>query len=226
MDGAQRDDAPWPRHAAMERVSDATSEPGPGRDGTTTEEPHMVSDTDLDIIELLRDEHEDLRELFREVLEAEPQARTDPFRTLVARLAAHEAAEEALVHRVTQRDVPEGGEVAAHALEQEASAERALADMEDLDTSSDEFVEALERLQRDVLAHAEYEETHEFPLLEEHLSVTDRRVIAERFRELRASGPTRPHPMTPQQPTVRALLGPVVGVFDRARDTVRDAVGR
>lgn len=186
----------------------------------------MATDAELDIIELLRDEHDDLRELFREVLDAEPQARSEPFRYLVSRLAAHEAAEEALVHQVTRHDVPDGEEVAERSLEQEASAERSLAAMEDLDPTSEEFVDALKELEQQVLDHADHEERHEFPLLEEHLTITHRRELSEHFRLLRQTGPTRPHPMTPQSPTVRALLGPVVGVFDRARDGVRSALDR
>lgn len=186
----------------------------------------MNAEMDLDIIELLRDEHEDLRELFNEVLSAEPLARTEPFRYLVSRLAAHEAAEEALVHNVSRNEVPGGEEPAAIALEQEAAAERMLADMDDIEPSSEEFVSALQELQEAVLEHAAHEEQHEFPLFVEHLTITRRRELAEAFQVLRAEGPTRPHPMTPQNPTVRALVGPVVGMLDRARDSVRDSLGR
>lgn len=184
----------------------------------------MSAEMDLDIIELLRDEHEDLRELFSEVLSAEPLARTESFRNLVSRLAAHEAAEEALVHGVSRKEVPGGEGPADIALEQEASAERMLAGMEEMDPSSDEFVVALKELETAVLEHADHEEQHEFPLLVEHLTITRRRELAEAFQALRATGPTHPHPMTPQNPAVRALTGPVVGIFDRARDAVRDAL--
>ena len=184
----------------------------------------MTAQMDLDIIELLRDEHEDLRELFDEVLSAEPQARTEPFRYLVARLAAHEAAEEALVHSVSQREIPGGEEPADVSMEQEATTERMLAGMEHLEPNSDTFVTALKELQAAVLEHAAHEEAEEFPLFTEHLTITRRRELAEAFQVLRDGGPTRPHPMTPQNPTVRALTGPVVGIFDRARDSVRDAL--
>lgn len=186
----------------------------------------MNADRDRDIIELLRDEHEDLRGLFSEVLNAEPQARTEPFRYLMARLVAHEAAEEALVHNVGRDEVPGVEEHATIAREQEASAERMLAAIEDIEPSSDEFVPALQELEKAVLEHAAYEEQHEFPLLAEHLTITRRRELAEAFQVLRAEGPTRPHPKMPQNPAVRALTGPVVGVVDRARDTVRDVLNR
>lgn len=48
----------------------------------------MNATMDLDIVELLRDEHQDLHELITEVLDAEPLARSEPFHNLVDRLAA------------------------------------------------------------------------------------------------------------------------------------------
>ncbi len=184
-----------------------------------------MGETDIDIFELLRDEHQDLRELFEEVLDAEPQARIDPFRYLVARLAAHEAAEEALVHRVAQRELADE-EVVRRSLDQEADAERKLSAMEDLDPTSDAFVQALRTLQQDVLTHAEHEEREEFPALERELSEQQRLELAQQFQALREIGPTRPHVWTPQNPTVRALTGPIVGLFDRARDAVRSTLDR
>lgn len=190
------------------------------RDGSGTTNAEM----DPDIIELLRDEYQDLRELFSEVLNAEPLARTEPFQNLVSRLAAHEPAEEALVRNVS-REVPGGEEPADMAREREAEAERMLADMEKMALSSDEFVVGFQELEAAVLEHAAHEEQHEFPLLVDHLTITRRRELASRSRCC-ALGPTRPHPMTPQSPAVRAVTGPVVGTFDGVRDAVRDALKR
>jgi hypothetical protein len=186
----------------------------------------MTAEMDLDIIELLRDEHEDLRALFREVLSAEPLARVEPFRHLVSRLAAHETAEQELVHSVCRQEVPGGEEQAEVAREQETSIERMLADMEDLEPRTEEFLDALDRLQRKVLDHVTHEEHREFPLIEEHLPVDRRRELGSAFQVLREGAPTRPHPMSAQNPTVRSLTGPVVGVFDRARHTARDLLNR
>jgi iron-sulfur cluster repair protein YtfE (RIC family) len=178
---------------------------------------------DLDIVELLIDEHEDIREKFREVRDAEPQARSGPFEALVERLASHEAAEEALVHRTMRAEAGTEDEAAVvgEILEEEASAERRLAAMAELDPSTDGFMSQLDELEQEVLAHAEHEERDEFPAIRRRLGSQRRHELAERFQRLRQAGPTRPHPETPQEPHVRAALGPIVGVFDRARDQVR-----
>jgi hypothetical protein len=177
-----------------------------------------------DIVDELLADHEEFRQLFEDLRSADEDDRDELFRYVVARLAGHEAAEEALVHRAMRDEVDGGGEVAEAVLEEEASAERRLATMDDMDAWDQEFVQQLNGLEQQVLAHAEHEERDEFPLLRQHLPRERREELAEKFVTLRDRGPTRPHPATPQTPEVRAAAGPLVGVFDRARDTVRDAL--
>lgn len=179
--------------------------------------------TDRDILDLLLDDHQDFRSLLDELQRTEPDQREDLFRYTVARLASHEAAEEAVVHRAVRDDVPGGKEVAEARMSEEAAAEELLANMADMDPSSDEFLVALGRLHDEVLTHAENEERDEFPRLREHVDADQRQTLGKRFQTLRDSGPTRPHPHTPQSPEVRAAAGPVVGMFDRARDAARNA---
>lgn len=179
-----------------------------------------------DIVDLLLDDHREFRELFPQLREASGTQRDELFHYLVARLASHEAAEEAVVHPALRDDVPDGEAIAVAVLEEEADAERLLHRMTKMDVDSAEFDAALDDLERDVLAHADHEEREEFPRLREHLDVTHRREMGGAFTTLRASGPTRPHPLTPQAPEIRAAVGPLAGIFDRARDAARDAFKR
>lgn len=179
-----------------------------------------------DIIDLLLDDHREFRELFPQVREATGEQREELFHYLVARLASHEAAEESVVHPALRDDVPGGVAVAVAVLQEEADAEKLLHRMTKMDVGSAEFAAALDDLERDVLAHADHEERDEFPPLREHLDVTHRRKMGRAFTTLRAAGPTRPHPLTPQAPEVRAAVGPIAGIFDRARDAARDAFKR
>jgi hemerythrin superfamily protein len=179
-----------------------------------------------DIIDLLLADHREFRELFPQLREASGKEREELFHYLVARLASHEAAEESVVHPALRDDVPGGEEVAISVLQEEADAEQLLHRMTKMEVDSDEFAAALGHLERDVLAHADHEERDEFPRIREHLDVTHRREMGRAFTTLRQSGPTRPHPRTPQAPEIRAAVGPMVGIFDRARDAARDAFKR
>jgi hemerythrin superfamily protein len=183
-------------------------------------------DEDTDILELLLEDHAEFRRLFEELERTVPELRDELFRYTVARLASHEAAEEAVVHSTVRDDIPGGREIADARLAEEAEAEQLLADMTDMDPTSPDFSDALARLRDEVLTHAEHEERDEFPQLRQHLDAEDRRDLGRIFRTLRDTGPTRPHPNTPQTPEVRAVAGPIVGIFDRARDAARDAFSR
>lgn len=95
-----------------------------------------------------------------------------------------------------------------------------------MDPSSDEFVNAFASLRDDVLAHADHEEHEEHPQLRNSLSESRLKEMAEGWEQLKQLAPTRPHPHTPQTPEVRATVGPVAGIFDRARDAARELVSR
>ncbi|MFA9431622.1 hemerythrin domain-containing protein [Egicoccus sp. AB-alg2] len=180
---------------------------------------------DQDIIDLLLQDHHEFRELFAELERSEDEFKEELFHYLVARLASHEAAEESVVHPALRDEVPDGEAVAEQVMQEEADAEQLLHRMTKLEVASPEWEDALVTLQGDVLAHAEHEEREEFPRLRERLDIEHRRKIGRTFTTLRDSGPTRPHPNTPNQPLVRAAVGPVAGVFDRARDKAREAFG-
>lgn len=173
-----------------------------------------------DIVDRLTHDHDQIRSLFAQAETTPADQRGDLFRHIVSELARHEAAEEAVVHAAT-RDVPGGQQVADAVLEEESQAEQLMADMEQMDPTSEEFLTSFWRLRDDVLAHAEHEESDEFPLLRDHLDADRRVEMADGFERLKSVAPTHPHPHTPQDPGVRAAAGPIAGVFDRARDAAR-----
>lgn len=179
-----------------------------------------------DIIDLITDDHDEVRSLMTRIQGADPDERGELFRALVADLARHEAAEEAIVHPTLRDEVPGGQFIAEGVLEEESEAEQRLARMEKLDPTSREFMDEFEALRADVLAHAEHEEREEHPRLRDDLEQSRLREMAEGWEQLKRTAPTRPHPNTPQTPEVRAAVGPVAGLFDRARDAARELVSR
>ena len=177
-----------------------------------------------DIITLIKDDHDEFRHLLAQIETAAAEDRGELFRTLVAELARHEASEEAIVHPTLRDEAAGGQSVAEEVLEEENQAENLLARMEDMDPATPEFMDAFRSLRDDVVSHAEHEEREEHPKLREALSDSRRQEMAEGWTTLKERAPTRPHPHTPQTPEVRAAVGPIAGVFDRARDAARDLV--
>lgn len=175
-----------------------------------------------DIIDLIQQDHNEVRELFSRLEDVSPSQRQELFETIVYELARHEAAEESIIHPTLRDEIDGGRSVAESILEGESEAETLMADMQDMDPESDEFLDSFRQLRDDVLERAEHEENVEHPKIREQISIERRQEMGEAFADLKETAPTRPHPNTPQTPEVRAAIGPVAGVFDRMRDKARE----
>ncbi|WP_052411414.1 hemerythrin domain-containing protein [Streptomyces sp. NRRL S-118] len=149
-----------------------------------------------DVVAFLTEQHARIRRLFDDVAGSRGPERAERFGELVRLLAAHEAAEEEIVHPFARGRIDGGEPVVEQRLEEEQAARRAVGALEDLDTGTPAFLERLARLRQDVLAHAEAEERYEFT----HLRVAAGRAqlenLAKAVKAVQAAAPARPHPGT------------------------------
>lgn len=175
-----------------------------------------------DVIDLIQKDHNEIRELFSQIEDTAPEDRGDLFRHIVSELARHEAAEESIIHP-TLRDELGDEQEASSIVEEEQEAEELMAAMEDMDPTSQEFLAKFRELRDDVLEHAEHEENDEHPRLRERIDEARLQEMAEGFQKVKEMAPTHPHPNAPNQPEAQLSLGPVAGVFDRARDAASEA---
>lgn len=177
------------------------------------------------IIDHLRKDHDTVRSLFGRLDETPPAQRHDLFREIVSELARHEAAEQAIVHPRT-REAARGDQIADSVVREEQEAEELMAAMESMDPESDEFLTSFRKLHTAVENHATHEEDKEFPRLEDQLDQDELVSMAQDFERLESIAPTHPHPDAPNDPAAQKSMGPVAGIFDRAKDAARDALGR
>ncbi|MEV5598573.1 hemerythrin domain-containing protein [Streptomyces sp. NPDC052496] len=177
-----------------------------------------------DVVELLKQQHRQIRELFDEVGDSKDADRTDAFHRLVRLLAVHETAEEEVVHPYARRHLAGGDQVVDARIEEEERAKQVLSELSSLDTGAPEFHDRFTALRQDVLTHADAEERTEFDRLRD---VTDQRgleTLARAVKAAEALAPTRPHPGT-DSAAKNLAAGPVAAVIDRTRDAVRKAMG-
>lgn len=177
-----------------------------------------------DLVDEVLDDHQELYGLFHELVHTEGEQRAVLFRYLLARLAAHEAAEAALVHRTVRDRVPGGAALADAAAHEEAAIEQRMAVLADFDVDTAEFAQQLQCLYQHVLRHTGYEECEEFTRLREHLDATTLEELGARFARARHDGPIRPRAATPASPGIREVTGPTVTIWPKAQRAVHDTV--
>jgi hemerythrin superfamily protein len=180
---------------------------------------------ETDVVELLRSQHEQIRELFFQVQDRTGDERRDAFRRLVRLLAVHETAEEEIVHPLVRRAADGGERVVADRLREEREAKEILVSLDGLDVDGPAFLTGLRDLREAVLGHARAEEEHEFPLVLGEFGAAERRAMATAVKTAEATAPTRPHPGV-ESAKRNLLAGPAAAVFDRTRDLVSGALAK
>ncbi|MFV2177936.1 hemerythrin domain-containing protein [Actinomadura sp. LOL_016] len=181
--------------------------------------PTTVTD---DIVDLLRAQHGQIRDLFDKVEHSRGKERADAFQALVRLLAVHETAEEEIVHPAARKALPGGEGIVADRLREERAAKELLAELDGMDTSAPDFLDKLDRLRVDVLTHARAEERYEFERLGDSFTPAQRRGFAAAVKAAEATAPTHPRPGV-ESASKNMLVGPMAAISDRVRDMIRDA---
>ncbi|MHB1923912.1 MAG: hemerythrin domain-containing protein [Acidimicrobiales bacterium] len=176
-----------------------------------------------DAVDLLLEQHQEVRRLFDQVQTAQGDQRREMFDCLLRMLAVHETAEEEVIYPLVRAAVPDGDALADARLEEEAEGKTLLAELEKLGTADSAFSPKLATFQEKVDEHARHEEEKVFPALREHVD-PDKLVAARKALETaEAIAPTHPHPHGPDSALGNIVAGPMVAVVDRVRDALRKA---
>ncbi|GAA3698861.1 hemerythrin domain-containing protein [Nonomuraea antimicrobica] len=170
-------------------------------------------------------QHGRIRDLFDEVEQAAPDKAEEAFERLTRALCVHETAEEEIVHPYARRKLDNGQDVVADRLTEENKAKRMLLDLHKAGVDHPDFWEGLAVLRTAVTAHARSEERYEFAKLRAHTSTAERRAMAAAVRAAESLAPTRPHPGT-ESVAMNVLVGTPIALMDRARDLIRNALGK
>lgn len=126
---------------------------------------HAVTITVEELTATLTDQHQHIKTMMETVVAREGTDRQAAFAELCRFLAAHEAAEEECIHATAKEELDGDTAVVDRRIEEEDEAGKAIAELERLDTESQEFRESFEKFRKAVVAHAEAEEHEELPKL-------------------------------------------------------------
>jgi len=177
--------------------------------------------TSGDVVTYLTQQHEAIKALFIETLDASnADDQQKAFTRLRTLLAVHETAEEMMVHPRVRRKIDGGEQIADARLAEEHDSKVALAELEKIPFGTADFTKALIHLQAAVLKHAEHEETEEFTLLDEQLSDAELAKLATAVELAERIAPTHPHAGV-ESAFANFAVGPFASLLDRARDALR-----
>lgn len=185
----------------------------------------MIVQSPEEVVAFLKAQHNVIEDMFDDVLHAsDPRAREKPFVELRQLLAVHETAEEMVVHPRVRREADAGDAIVDARLKEEHEAKELLSRIENLEITSQQFIDEITKLRDAVLDHARHEEDDEFPVLERNVDADDLKRMGSAVRAAEAIAPTRPHPGV-ESAKLNFAVGPFASMLDRARDLIAQAIG-
>jgi hypothetical protein len=187
----------------------------------------QVISQEVDVVDLLIQQHSLIRDLFDEVRSTQPaEAQQEAFYRLRRMLAVHETAEEEVVHPAARRVLAGGNDgLVDDRLAEENEAKQLLSQLEGLQAGEPGFLELLDDLRLAVLVHARSEERYEFMQLRAKLDAATLQAMATAVRAAEAFAPTHPHAGV-ESATANLAAGPIAAIVDRVKDAVRGTSGK
>ncbi|KAK8852032.1 HHE domain-containing protein [Apiospora arundinis] len=139
----------------------------------------------------------------------------------VWKLSRHSIAEEIVLYPNLERCVEKGNYIASQDRHEHYKLKRELKRFQKLRPSSPEFMPTLDRLWKELKTHMQEEEAHDLVKLEEAISESKSRAIADSFEYWKGASPTRSHPWVPNTPPWETVVGSLVAPWDRMMDKWR-----
>jgi hemerythrin superfamily protein len=191
----------------------------------------------MDAIALLQRDHKEVEQLFRQFEKLTERAQKSKQKIVVRiirELAVHAAIEEMLFYpavrtaalKATARTLKEAGETVLESLEEHHVVKWTLSELEKMKPEDERFDAKVKVLMESVRHHVEEEQEELFPKVRRLFDAELLEDLGERMEKAKKLAPTRPHPRAPDEPPGNMVAGTVAAVMDRAKDMVRDSVGR
>lgn len=174
-----------------------------------------------DVIAVLQDDHRALAELFARFgrLQSGPaEQRRALADEVIIELVRHAVAEERHLYPAVRERLPDGDRIADREIADHAAAERTMKELERADAGEPQFDDIFGRLIREVTEHIRDEEENVLPRLAAACGAQELAELGEKVERAKRLAPTRPHPTAPDKPPLNKVIGPGVGLVDRARD--------
>jgi hemerythrin superfamily protein len=174
-----------------------------------------------DVVDVLSTDHREFMELLQQIKSTtDVQERRDLADIVISELVRHAVAEEMFVYPAIRKHLPDGDEAVEHDIAEHKELEQTMKRLEDVAADDPEFDRLLGELESVLADHVQDEESEQFPKLRSRIPRADLVKMAEQVEAAKKAAPTRPHPAAPNNALFHKLIGPGVGLVDRARDAL------
>jgi hemerythrin superfamily protein len=191
----------------------------------------------MDAIALLVRDHKEVEQLFRQFEKLTDRAQKSKQKIvakIIRELAVHAAIEEMLFYpavrtaalNANSRTLKEAADTILESLEEHHVVKWTLSELEKMKPEEERFDAKVQVLMESVRHHVEEEQEELFPKVRKLFDAETLEQLGDRMQKAKKLAPTRPHPRAPDQPPGIMVAGTVAAVMDRAKDMVRDGVGR
>jgi hypothetical protein len=164
------------------------------------------TDGDHDVIDELISDHREVAALL------------DSIPTTTGDDEKRDLADVAISELVRREHLPDGEEVVKHDTEEHKELERTMKELEGVAADDPRFQRLVGELRSQLQHHVDDEEGEQFPKLRASVPHETLVELREKVDTAKKLAPTRPHPGAPNNALFHKLVGPGVGLVDRARD--------
>ncbi|MER6217801.1 hemerythrin domain-containing protein [Streptomyces sp. NPDC001674] len=172
-----------------------------------------------DVVAELSTDHDEVKDYFQRLNRTSvPEERRKLADLLTIELVRHSVAEEQYLYPALREHLQDGDVIADKEIADHGRAEELMKQLQEEDAAGTRFTAVLRELETEVLAHIYDEEQNLFPALRYACTQDALDELGDKTRRAKKLAPTRPHPGSPSTPPANKLLGPGIGLVDRARD--------
>lgn len=182
-----------------------------------------------DAIAVLREDHRRVEKLFKAFEKAGPRAAATKKRLvaqMVKELSVHAAIEEQVFYPTVRAEAEGLDDDVLEALEEHHVVKWELSELDGLSPDKERFDAKVTVMIENVRHHVREEEGELFPAVRRAIPRKRLVEMADQLAAAKRSAPTKPHPLSPQEPPLNVVAGAMAGAVDRAADAVRRATTR
>lgn len=185
----------------------------------------------MHILSTLSADHGNLEALFKDFSKADPDDHETLARlrdNILEQLAIHAEIEEQTLYPALRQAAPDADDEVLEALEEHHGVKALLAELERMPPTHERFRAKMTVVIENTRHHITEEEGDGglFDVARKELKEVELQRMAKQAEQIREAGPTRPHPLAPDQPPLNVLLGVPLAVMDRAVTAARKVVER